>query len=1306
MSNNKIVTDNKEGKNGFGGGIFKGDRHSAPSGGIGVEVAGGGKVLTETDEALLIPKAVDNKKTYSFNGKTLTNREIASSINQNYGGVPIKKKGGSVQKNDIEITDEDVIVPPNSVVITRGALLDTETKHNFNGEMLTNQEILSRLNEDAGGESFDDVKIKAKGGKLSKTPAPKKERIFGSKTNKKNSAENIDSAKEIKFDTQTNAKILNIILKHNKEYPNKKINIDVAKAVVRRGMGAYSTSHRPTIKDNKPNSRVAWGLARLNAFVYKIQNGKSKSEKYSQDDDLISELGYKVKPYESGGTLDNRKEFIKWFNNWYKDGVNELMNITISLPVLEQEFNVKSNSNDVVILDLFEKIKQDINAKIYLKEICQKADEYGITILAEPIPRYKYFLRNIEKRKKINVDYLKKYYSNFGFESVLVTKYLVRYPKEIFYEKGGYLDFGCNHKMQNGVLIDALELSKENLNTNGIVIKSYDKNIVVIAYNTGGQERDFKLYNLNLISDEIATKIDYYKAAEIVSIFNDRIFLEKFDEKKIDEYKQAKHLIISNQNEVIYNSNDNFEKGGEIAYHEETYKKWKSLVNMSKSELENFYNSTEGKEAGLSSSEAAELGIHSGRESARWIMKMKDTPKDEWTPTMWDWAKRQISFISRMKGNKGGLYDDKGNKTRKHTSLLIWGHNPEKFEGGGFLEINNDNYIVFAEEIKKWCEKNGLEINRLSESITDYGESHYYQVTQNGEYPLKIRISDHSVENLDRIRNEIHFRVNGNIWDKDFINGIEKIEYYYFSDRYEKVPIKEIQQIYVFKDKIRPTDKLLGKEFITKKGETTYFIEREKVTNFFKIERKQPLVYESGGTLNNKQMEEFEMLKKQAMQELYKPTIEDIEEEKELAELGMDIYAEKLCLDIANAGNENPHKLSEEFLKGFETEKSEHNTTLEKLEEHNISKDEAISEIAESHLEENPNYYDKEDCGCEHDEFGRGGSMINKRMKYRKNYTEQWGKYGYGSVEKEDIDLNKPDWAKSENVLSYMQVKKGDYVGVKTKDGYTKGYVKDKPDYSYIVLDNGLEYDYQNSVLYTNLPKEEKQDNKSDFNENLKDEYKENRQLLDEFFTPKYIAEIMYKLALKHGFKGSGKVLEPSFGGGVFIDVLLKNGIKESNIWGFEIFMQSFNMAKLNYPKANLINHNFEYEFAKETKALNRDGIFQNEEFKNIEFDLVIGNPPYGSHKSPYSYLFDKDLQIRIEGFFIYLSLQKLKKGELLVFIINSLWLYNSEKYNRQKEKIFEFGDLIDAYRLPNNIFKGENRDTSIATDIVVFRKK
>lgn len=134
---------------------------------------------------------------------------------------------------------------------------------------------------------------------------------------------------------------------------------------------------------------------------------------------------------------------------------------------------------------------------------------------------------------------------------------------------------------------------------------------------------------------------------------------------------------------------------------EETYKQWKTLVNMSKSELQEFYNSKEGKKAGLSSSEASKLGIDNGRASARWIIKMKDIPFVSWSPTMWKWAKKQISFIKRMSGNKGSLYDENGSKTRKHTSLLIWGHNPEKFNLGGQTQAQKEKVSIVMHEFKQ-----------------------------------------------------------------------------------------------------------------------------------------------------------------------------------------------------------------------------------------------------------------------------------------------------------------------------------------------------------------------------------------------------------------------------------------------------------------------------------------------------------------------------------------------------------------------------------------------------------------------------
>ena len=132
----------------------------------------------------------------------------------------------------------------------------------------------------------------------------------------------------------------------------------------------------------------------------------------------------------------------------------------------------------------------------------------------------------------------------------------------------------------------------------------------------------------------------------------------------------------------INNIDIRYAEGGEVDKiddeKKETYKKWKELVNMSASELQNFYDSPEGEEAGMKPEESHRMNIHNGRQSARWILRMKKTPVADWSPAMWVWAKRQIAFISRMGGNKGALYDEKGRRTRKHTSLLIWGHNPKK----------------------------------------------------------------------------------------------------------------------------------------------------------------------------------------------------------------------------------------------------------------------------------------------------------------------------------------------------------------------------------------------------------------------------------------------------------------------------------------------------------------------------------------------------------------------------------------------------------------------------------------------------
>lgn len=176
------------------------------------------------------------------------------------------------------------------------------------------------------------------GGNVGRTPAPLSERIKGSKFNASGSAKDSTSGKDIKFDDKTIASIQSLIDAHNEKYPSKKITLAVAKAVVRRGMGAYSSSHRPTITGGKPNSRTAWGLARLKAFIHKAEKGKSKSGKYSQDNDLFDDLDINVQKMNDGGLLaPNGKQsnltleqyklvrtpaFKQWFGDWENDPKN------------------------------------------------------------------------------------------------------------------------------------------------------------------------------------------------------------------------------------------------------------------------------------------------------------------------------------------------------------------------------------------------------------------------------------------------------------------------------------------------------------------------------------------------------------------------------------------------------------------------------------------------------------------------------------------------------------------------------------------------------------------------------------------------------------------------------------------------------------------------------------------------------------------------------------------------------------------------------------------------------------------------
>ncbi len=129
----------------------------------------------------------------------------------------------------------------------------------------------------------------------------------------------------------------------------------------------------------------------------------------------------------------------------------------------------------------------------------------------------------------------------------------------------------------------------------------------------------------------------------------------------------------------------------------ELYASWRKLINMSASELATFKakqtdaaKSDPGKYPGLKPAQARSIGISSGVQSAEWIVKMKGKPVVQWTPEMWKWCGKQVSFVSRMLGNSGAMFDEKGRPTRKLLSLLIWGHNPTNKSVGAILKAGKE----------------------------------------------------------------------------------------------------------------------------------------------------------------------------------------------------------------------------------------------------------------------------------------------------------------------------------------------------------------------------------------------------------------------------------------------------------------------------------------------------------------------------------------------------------------------------------------------------------------------------------------
>ncbi|HDF0331422.1 TPA: DEAD/DEAH box helicase family protein [Staphylococcus aureus] len=166
------------------------------------------------------------------------------------------------------------------------------------------------------------------------------------------------------------------------------------------------------------------------------------------------------------------------------------------------------------------------------------------------------------------------------------------------------------------------------------------------------------------------------------------------------------------------------------------------------------------------------------------------------------------------------------------------------------------------------------------------------------------------------------------------------------------------------------------------------------------------------------------------------------------------------------------------------------------------------------------------------------------------------------------------------------------------------------------------------------------------------------------------------------GFK-TGNILEPSAGVGNFIGNM-PSEMQSSKVYGVEKDSLSGRIARELYPEANIQIKGFE-----ETN------------FSNNFFDLVIGNVPFGDFKvNDRKYNRNKFL---IHDYFFAKSIDKVRNGGIIAFITSSGTM--DKKDESVRKYINARCEFLGAMRLPNTTFKGL-AGTEVTSDIILLKKR
>lgn len=192
------------------------------------------------------------------------------------------------------------------------------------------------------------------------------------------------------------------------------------------------------------------------------------------------------------------------------------------------------------------------------------------------------------------------------------------------------------------------------------------------------------------------------------------------------------------------------------------------------------------------------------------------------------------------------------------------------------------------------------------------------------------------------------------------------------------------------------------------------------------------------------------------------------------------------------------------------------------------------------------------------------------------------------------------------------------------------------------------------------------------------------KAVLTEFYTPRDVISKVWELVDKYNPNQKKKVLEPSSGIGRFTEG------RNEDFTLCELDETSARIAGILHPDSEVKQGAFQKLFMQNNAVTG---------YKGELYDVAIGNPPYGAYNDLYKGMGEGKHHTRYEEYFIDRSLDTLKDGGILAFVVPSSFLRG--KNGKGKEAIAKKGKLLEAWRLP----KGTFSSTDVGTDIIVIQK-